>query len=92
MINKIEVSEVLFSPKTTLNKVRILGKDYLGTTRDPNLFVIKSNSVIKEGENLSFIKNNVLYTLFGIIYELDNDTFFVECRTYKEEFLENEHI
>ena len=96
---EIKVSEILYQPRIEKNdiiKVEIYGELYSKIITPPNVFVIKTNTELIENNehclyvypSIIFEKDNIIFELTNVIVKHKEDMCFLECKHWKETFLE----
>ncbi len=83
-MKKLENVEVIFKPYVYFNEIKIRDRIYFETVKSPNLFIIKCDDVLMNGETVKFDINKIEYTLEDIYVCNDDDSKVVECRYWRE--------
>jgi hypothetical protein len=82
---RIKVEKIFYRPKTEIGKkIDIFGMTYYQIVNGPNLYVIKTDEELKEGQDIQFELDNTLYSLYKICPVKKDDMTFVECRRWEE--------
>lgn len=73
--------EIIFKPYVYFNEIKIKGRIYFETVKSPNLFIIKCDDKLVNGEYVEFVNNGIKYTLNNILACNDSDgEKVVECK------------
>lgn len=86
----IKISDLLYKPNSKIYKENILGVEYIGWKKSPNVYVIKTEDVIftyseKPIKSLIFSHEGLKYILEDVVIMIKNGLFYLECRNWKEE-------
>jgi hypothetical protein len=85
---KLENVEIVFKPYQYFNEIKIKNRIYLERVSSPNLFIIKNDETLMDGETINFITNNIKYTLHDILVNEEDDDKIIECTYWEERIIE----
>ena len=93
LIQNIKITDLLYKPNSQIYKDNILGVEYTGWKKSPNVYVIKTDDVIfseksKLIKSLTFSHEGLNYTLEDVVVMINNGLFYLECRKWKEEVID----
>lgn len=89
----IKIADLLYKPNSQIYKENILGVEYTGFKKSPNVYVIKTDDVIfsekgKSIKSLIFSHEGLKYVLGDVVIMIKDGLFYLECRKWKEEVID----
>ena len=89
----IKIADLLYKPNSQIYKENILGVEYTGFKKSPNVYVIKTDDVIfsekgKSIKSLIFSHEGLKYVLEDVVIMIKDGLFYLECRKWKEEVID----
>ena len=89
----IKITDLLYKPNSQIYKENILGVEYIGWKKSPNVYVIKTEDVIftdseKPIKSLFFSHEGLKYVLEDVVIMVKDGLFYLECRKWKEEVID----
>ena len=96
---EINVTEILFKPNLTIDNIipiDIFGEKYSKFIMMPSLYVVKTTTELVDNSerglqvypSIIFEKDNIIFELTNVIVKHKEDMCFLECKHWKETFLE----
>lgn len=83
---EVKINEVKIKPENEIEKVKIMGKEYLSIKKSPNIFVVKADS-LTDDKNIMFNLNNVNYKLEDCIYDKKENYHIIECKYWEMNYI-----
>lgn len=65
MTKNIHVNTIIYQPHTVYNSISFFGFEFVGRTLSPNVFVLETEEDVNDECDISFIYNDVKYTLMN---------------------------
>ena len=89
----IKIADLLYKPNSQIYKENILGVEYTGFKKSPNVYVIKTDDVIfsekgKSIKSLIFSHEGLKYVLEDVVIMIKDGLFYLECRKWKEQVID----
>jgi hypothetical protein len=85
---KIIITDLLYKPDSEFIKTNILGLNFIGINKSPNVYVVKTNNEINS-EFLKFEYKGLSYILDNVFVHKKDDLIFLECKYWIEEIIES---
>ena len=96
---EINVTEILFKPHPMLDDIipiDIFGEKYAKRVMLPNLYVVKTDTELIDNSerglqvypSIIFEKDSIIFELTNVIVKHKEDMCFLECKHWKETYLE----
>ena len=85
-MKEIQVQDIVRKPKDSVQTIEIMGVKFAQMLNDAKVFVLVTDDIIEDEDDIYFYFENSRYLLMGChAHEIDNKNYkMVECRYWQE--------
>ena len=92
MRKSINIKKLWFKPYTKFNPIEIMGEGYFETIISPKVYILETEDVLVNDQNIEFRIDDIIYYLDGILVTKKEGKYIIECRYWKETYIDKEVI